>query len=331
MQIEAIIYDLLFNSDCVVIPQFGGLVAKQKSAALNSQLHLVYPPSKSFGFNPHIKESDGLLYSVVSSLRNIRFEEAKAEVDFWVIETKKQLSQGMKLNWEGIGIFFQDHAGSLQFIPNQQANFLLDTLHFQKIALTPLEVKQILRLENKSNASSAATWVWKAAAALALPILGVGIFAMSQKIQQTDWKYASFKLFGTKSRIATFDPSQTKTTIAWNDVVPEETIRYEAEALSKPEPLQQEGTPSKVESKLEVTADSNFHFDIIVGAFSVKSNALNYVNKLKSNGFDAYIAGYGKNGLLMVAAAGANNQEQAIKNLDSVQSKLNTQAWINEN
>jgi hypothetical protein len=33
----------------------------------------------------------------------------------------------------------------------------------------------------------------------------------------------------------------------------------------------------------------------------------------------------------MVAAAGADNQEQAIKNLDSVQSKLNAQAWINEN
>ncbi len=330
MQLEVILYDLLFNTDCLVIPQFGGLVAKQKSAALNSQLHLVYPPSKSFGFNPHIKESDGLLYSVVASLKNIRFDEAKTEVDCWVNETKKQLSQGTKLNWEGIGIFFQDHAGSLQFIPNQQANFLVDTLHFQKIALTPLEVKQDISLEEKSTTSTTtASWVWKAAAAMALPILGVGIFAISQKIQQTDWKYASFKLFGTKSRIASFDPGQTKTTIAWSDAVSEEIIQAEAQVKSELD--QPKEIPSTEKSKLEVTAEPNFHYDIIVGAFSVKSNALNYVNKLKSNGFDAYIAGYGKNGLLMVAAAGANNQEQAIKNLDSVQSKLNTQAWINEN
>lgn len=47
MQLEVILYDLLFNTDCLVIPQFGGLVAKQKSAALNSQLHLVYPPRKA--------------------------------------------------------------------------------------------------------------------------------------------------------------------------------------------------------------------------------------------------------------------------------------------
>jgi len=330
MQFEVIIHDLLFNTDCLVIPQFGGLVAKQKSAALNSQLHLVYPPSKSFGFNPHIKESDGLLYSVIASLKNIRFEEAKSEVDCWIIEIKKQLSQGVKLNWEGIGIFFLDHAGSLQFIPNQQANFLVDTLYFQKIALTPIEVKEIIPLEDKTAIStSTASWVWKAAAAMALPILGVGIFAMSQKIQQTDWKYASFKLFGTKSRIASFDPGQTKATIAWNDAVSEEILQTETQVKSELDNPQK--TPSAEKSKLEVTTQPNFHYDIIVGAFSVKGNALNYVKKLKSNGFDAYIAGYGKNGLLMVAAAGANNREQAIKNLDSVQSKLNAQAWINEN
>ena len=330
MQFEVIIHDLLFNTDCLVIPQFGGLVAKQKSAALNSQLHLVYPPSKSFGFNPHITESDGLLYSVIASLKNIRFEEAKSEVDCWIIEIKKQLSQGVKLNWEGIGIFFLDHAGSLQFIPNQQANFLVDTMHFQKIALTPLEVKQVVQIENIHTASpSNASWVWKAAAAMALPILGVGIFAISQKIQQTDWKYASFKLFGTKSRIASFDPGQTKTTITWSDAVSEAISQPEAQVNSELDQPQE--IPSAEKSKLEVTTEPNFHYDIIVGAFSVKGNALNYVNKLKSKGFNAYIAGYGKNGLLMVAAAGANDQEDAIKNLDSVQSKLNAQAWINEN
>jgi len=331
MQLEAIIHDLLFSTDCLVIPQFGGLVAKQKSASLNSQLHLIYPPVKSFGFNPHIKESDGLLYSVLASLKNIRFEEAKSEVDSWVLETKKQLSQGLKLNWEGIGIFFQDHSGMLQFIPNNQANFLTDTIHFHKIALTPLEDKQVVQLEVKPDSKRTATsWVWKAAAAMALPILGVGIFAISQKIQQTDWKYASFKLFGTKSRIAEFNPNHSAPTLAWNDVLNEETPLVEERIELTETPTKEETAPNAATAGENLT-EINFQYDIIVGAFSVQNNAVNYVNNLKSKGFNAYLAGYGKNGLMMVAASGANSQDQAIKNLDEVQSKLNSQAWINEN
>jgi cell division septation protein DedD len=328
MQLEAVIHDLLFNTDCLVIPQFGGLVAKQKSAWLNSQLHLVYPPSKTFGFNPHIKESDGLLYSVVASLKNVRFEEAKTEVDSWVLAVKKKLADGTKVNWEGIGVFFQDHGGSLQFIPNQQANFLIDTLHFHKIALTPLVKEQIVPIHKTEEHSSSSSWVWKAAAAMALPILGVGIFAISQKIQQTDWKYASFKLFGTKSRIATFNPSQTQSTIAWNDAIEEETAPVIQVKEVETDSINENPTPKNTNLEL---ANTHFQYDIIVGAFSVERNATKYMNKLKANGFDAYIAGYGKNGLLMVAAVGSNSHSEAISNLDLVQSKLNTQAWINEN
>jgi len=171
---------------------------------------------------------------------------------------------------------------------------------------------------------------------LALPILGVGIFAISEKIQQTDWKYASFKLFGTKSRIADFSPqSENRKTISWEMAEDHLETAKQSESsspITSDTPIIDNSIKTNSKPDTEFSgAEKEYKYDIIVGAFSVNSNALNYVKTLKSKGYNAYLAGKGKNGLLMVAVNGSDNQNQAIQTLDSVKIELNPQAWINQN
>ena len=215
MQFENLIKDLLYSNDCVVLPGLGGFIAKYKGATLNTSLHTIYPPQKTIGFNPQIKENDGLLVSALCALNNCSYSEGKAELDAWVKEQTNTLLRGEKLSWKGIGILFQDRLGKIQFIPDNKGNFSVESLGLEKIILVPVEreIQEPATVEVsvlEKRAAQGSKWIWKAAAVLALPILGVGIFALSHKIESTDWQYASFKLLGTKSRIASYTPDTSR-------------------------------------------------------------------------------------------------------------------------
>jgi cell division septation protein DedD len=330
MQFENLIKDLLYSNDCVVLPGLGGFIAKYKGASLNTSLHTIYPPQKTIGFNPQIKENDGLLVSALCALNNCSYSEGKAELDAWVKEQSNTLLRGEKLSWKGIGILFQDRLGKIQFIPDSKGNFSVESFGLEKIILVPVErevqepaAAEVSVLEKR--AAQGSNWIWKAAAVLALPILGVGIFALSHKIETTDWQYASFKLLGTKSRIAQYTPST-------NRDIPTYTVE---EDFIVPEPVVSAPVTSttKVENTEEIKVEDTQHlakYEIIVGAFSVPQNAKRMVAELKKKGFNARLSGK-KGNLQLVSAASDSNYEAMIQMLDKIKSEVNPSAWLKEN
>jgi cell division septation protein DedD len=329
MQFENLIKDLLYTNDCVVLPGLGGFIAKYKGASLNSNLHTIYPPQKSIGFNPQIKENDGLLVSALCALNNYSFSEGKLALDLWVREQKSALLRGEKLSWKGVGILFQDRLGKIQFIPDSKGNFSIEAFGLEKIILVPVEriveeplLEEVSVLEKR--AAQGSNWIWKAAAVLALPILGVGIFALSHKIESTDWQYASFKLFGTKSRIAEFTPATNRVIPTYS--VPDEIVPVENTVTIEPAVIQTEKTTVAEISKPVKPAK----YEIIVGAFSVSENANRLVAELKKKGFNASLSSK-KGNLQMVSAASDSNYASIIQALDKIKSEINSSAWLKEN
>ena len=330
MQFENLIKDLLYSNDCVVLPGLGGFIAKYKGASLNTSLHTIYPPQKTIGFNPQIKENDGLLVSALCALNNCSYSEGKAELDAWVKEQSNTLLRGEKLSWKGIGILFQDRLGKIQFIPDSKGNFSVESFGLEKIILVPVEreieepaAAEVSVLEKR--AAQGSKWIWKAAAVLALPILGVGIFALSHKIETTDWQYASFKLLGTKSRIAQYAPTT-------NRDIPTYTVEEDIVVTEPVASTPVISTP-KVENTEEIKVDNTTRlakYEIIVGAFSVPQNATRMVAELKKKGFNASLSGK-KGNLQLVSAASDSNYEAMIQMLDKIKSEVNPSAWLKEN
>lgn len=334
MQLEALIADLLFTNDCVVLPGFGGFVAKYKGAALNETIHAVYPPQKTIGFNPQIHANDGLLISAFSSVKNLSYNDAKIEVENWVNQQHLMLQRGEKLVWNQLGVLFQDRTGKLQFIPDGKMNFSIDSFGLQRIQLTPVireEKVQVtsepipsVEIETPTQAAikKGSSVVWKVAAVLAFPLLGIGIFAASSKLKNTDWQYASFKLFGIKSRISEYTPNERKLQLSNNAIeeTADSTFVYHLESQDVQAALA-DHLPAKKEKP---------KFEIIVGAFSVHSNAANYVKQLKEMGFPAYEAGR-KGNLQLVALQSAEDKKTAVQLLDSAKAKVNLSAWLKEN
>lgn len=328
MQFENLIKDLLYSNDCVVLPGLGGFIAKYKGATLNTNLHTVYPPQKTIGFNPQIKENDGLLVSALCALNNCSYAEGKIELDAWVKEQSNTLLRGEKVSWKGIGILFQDRLGKIQFIPDSKGNFSLESFGLEKIILVPVERKieepvtaEVSVLEKRVEQGS--KWIWKAAAVLALPILGVGIFALSHKIESTDWQYASFKLFGTKSRIAEYTPAVTRaiptyTVTEDTDIVPAPAINETAETA-----------PIRVE-ETEAVSTSKKKYEVIVGAFAVSDNAKRLVRDLKKKGFSAALSSR-KGNLQLVSSGSEDNYEAALQQLDRAKTEISSSCWLKEN
>jgi len=328
MQFENLIKDLLYSNDCVVLPGLGGFIAKYRGASLNSSLHTIHPPQKTIGFNSQIKENDGLLVSALCALNNCTYAEGKSELEAWVKEQSNTLLRGEKISWKGIGILFQDRLGKIQFIPDSKGNFSLESFGLEKIILVPVERKieepitaEVSVLEKRAEQGS--KWIWKAAAVLALPILGVGIFALSHKIESTDWQYASFKLFGTKSRVAEYKPAVTRTLPTYN--VTEETDLLPAPSIS--ETSETVATPIE---ETDVVSTGKKKYEIIVGAFAVPDNAKRLVRELMKKGFSASLSSK-KGNLQLVSSWSEDNYEAALQQLDRAKNEISSSSWLKEN
>ncbi|MBA3284223.1 MAG: SPOR domain-containing protein, partial [Nitrosopumilus sp.] len=59
MKIDQHISQLLYHHDCVIVPGFGGFVTNSQPARIHPVQHQFYPPSKSLGFNIHLRRNDG--------------------------------------------------------------------------------------------------------------------------------------------------------------------------------------------------------------------------------------------------------------------------------
>ena len=95
--IEHHIGDLLLRHNCVIVPAFGGFVAKQISAKIDYDKGSMTPPRKSLLFNKQLINNDGLLINEISQSRDISFDEAQLELAYTVNGWNRQLRKGKRI------------------------------------------------------------------------------------------------------------------------------------------------------------------------------------------------------------------------------------------
>lgn len=136
------IKSLLLTNDCVIIPDFGGLVSNPHSAAYNKLNKHFSPPYKALGFNTRLKNSDGLLAHEISIKSNVDYNEASRAIQAFVNQLKDDLSTNDQFVLDEIGTFYNDVNGNLRF--KQNTKLPLDTNFFglESIRSLPIEIKK---------------------------------------------------------------------------------------------------------------------------------------------------------------------------------------------
>ncbi len=139
MIIEKYIRQLLFQHDCVVIPDFGGFIAKYAAATVHPARHTFLPPSKEIAFNEMLRINDGLLISHVSVGEKISREQATKLVKDFTDYVRGQIWQSKKYLFEEIGTLSLNPEQKMEFEPIHQINYLNDGFGLPEMSFKPIE------------------------------------------------------------------------------------------------------------------------------------------------------------------------------------------------
>lgn len=137
--IEKYIKHLLFEHDCVVIPEFGGFIANYVGSDIHPIHHTFQPPSKNIAFNEMLRLNDGLLISHIATHENISREEAQKAVKEYTEFVKNEIRSKDKYKFEEIGTLYLNHEQRLQFEPENKINYLSHSFGLPELDYKPIE------------------------------------------------------------------------------------------------------------------------------------------------------------------------------------------------
>jgi cell division protein FtsN len=139
IKVDRHISELLFEHDCVIVPELGGFLASYVPSEVHPVQHTFSPPSKKIAFNGLLKQNDGLLASYVAQTESFTYNKAMKEIEGYVEDCHQQLSKGNKFTIELVGTLYRNSEGSLQFEPSKNVNRLKDSFGLVSIQFFPVE------------------------------------------------------------------------------------------------------------------------------------------------------------------------------------------------
>jgi hypothetical protein len=334
-KIEDLVSSLLLRHSCVIIPNFGGFVAKTISAKLDLDRGLFLAPSKQLLFNKNLLNNDGLLISEYASINAIEYSKSQSEIEEFVLDLKSKLNSKQSVHIERVGKLSYDLEGNLVFEQERYFNLLLSSYglsQVQFIANKEPEINEPSFKEKKINLNAPIrkiNYLKYAAAACLLP-LAFYSFWIPTHSGVLESGLISFKDFNPFYKKEIGDYSQQKMATQQNDVL-EKNVFENQITTSKNHRIglfkfdKGINIPIRIEEKkivkeiLDVKIE-NFQnkisntiaFEYIIGCFSNKENALVLISKLKKEGFAAQLAGGSPLVRVSIGSAYSDLQMQTI-------------------
>ncbi|MVM34467.1 SPOR domain-containing protein [Spirosoma sp. HMF4905] len=114
---------LLYQYDCVVVPELGAFLTHYQSASFTETSGLYLPPRKRVAFNEALRFDDGILANYIMLHEPVTREGAQRHVSVFVAELRQQVESTGRFELEGIGTFTHNEESRLQFSPSLRHNF----------------------------------------------------------------------------------------------------------------------------------------------------------------------------------------------------------------
>ena len=344
------IKELLFEQDCVVIPDFGGFVTNFDCAKINSNNRSIAPPQKWLAFNALLKNDDGLLYSYIAKQENISLSQANLKVKSFVEDTNRYLRFDKNYFIEGLGTFSQNEEERIQFQPKQTNNFYSESFGMENVFLKKSESLQnelqvVLKPNVVSNTTIQQVFVNDNREPMAEVLEDEEAYSyrkgrFSKVLPYVYGIAGSILLFSAiyfldnqQSNLSSLNPFQSqivgqpvaKTIV--KEEVPIITAKFENETENK---LVTESKTLPVLESKNIIKESNNRFFIITGSFGSKRNAKKLLSSLKNKGFENAEIIYPKRNekLIKVSAGGFRNESDADQEALKVAETMNQATWV---
>jgi nucleoid DNA-binding protein len=126
---------LLYDHECVIIPNFGGFVVNAQGFQLNEKDGKIHPKKKCVAFNEKLKTDDRFLSTEWAKNRSISQKEASLEIASISKELKSQLISQRELTFGALGSFTLIQENRISFSPNPDFNADLDVFGLFPVGL----------------------------------------------------------------------------------------------------------------------------------------------------------------------------------------------------
>lgn len=329
------ISELLYDYDCVIIPNFGGFVTNYAPAKIHPVQHTFTPPSKSIVFNKNLKSNDGLLANHMAVGLNTDYLQALKYIDQFVTETNLKLKSGKKVTIEDVGVLFWDAERNIQFQPHPK-NYLLDSFglaQFQspaikRDALVKRIEKQLKDRQPEALPAKRKTIKRVIIAAVAVPLIAALIWIPFQTDLLTKSEKANLNPFPAKNKTQEVVNEQP---VAVEIPVDKDTTLVNTSAVTAPS---QPVTKTMIEPvKADTTAVARmenrdaFKFHVVAGCFQVENNAVKYIESLRQQNINASIIGQNEKGLYVVSCGNFATRKEATAKLNDLREQQQT-VWL---
>ncbi|GHB82198.1 HU domain-containing protein [Persicitalea jodogahamensis] len=131
--VDKYIRKLLFEFDCVIIPEFGGILTHRIGVRYDETARIFKPSCKRLAFNEILKIDDGLLTYYFAAGENISRDRAAEEIKKFVLSLRAELENQQMVSIDQIGSFSTNNEGKLIFEPDYSQNYEQESFGFEEI------------------------------------------------------------------------------------------------------------------------------------------------------------------------------------------------------
>jgi len=342
VKIDVYISDLLYQYDCVIVPEFGGFVANYASAKIHPIHHRFVPPSKEVSFNKNLNQNDGLLSNHIAERKFISYEESNALLKAFVNQTIEELKRGDKIVIEKVGTLYLDPERNIQFVAESENDFLGEAFGLTAFRALPIKrEREVERIEQKiverlpvikESTKEKQRLFWPAAAVLFFAISLISINAQMNWLDTSNISYSHFfgndsaPVYSVKNKQPLADNrSTTKEFILMDGIFPYQAPDGDETQLF----VDNRQTQIDVDNTKTLLSESRqrLSYHVLAGCFSQRTNAINLVSSLRAEGFDAQLL-EGYKSYYAVSFGSFVGKSEAITLLRDVKSRKNPQAWL---
>lgn len=336
-KVEKHINDLLYEHDCVIVPEFGGFVANYASAKIHPVQHTFTPPSKNIVFNKNLKNNDGLLANRIVTTENTVYPEALKYINHFVENTNAQLRKGAKVKIDEVGTLFLDVERNIQFEP-AETNYLPDAFglsSFQSPAIKRDNIGKRIEKEFKDRgpipSEKRKVNIKKyVALAIAAPLIFGLIWIPLKTDLLKNINYSSLNPFAKREikmpEVKEVPKANTLPVAIKKDTISTKQITVNIEPSTSVASVKADTTAVVKEN----TVNLDYKFHLVVGCFQIESNAINFVNTLQQQNITAAIIGKNNKGLFVVSCGDFATNNEAVNNLAAIR-KTQPNAWLYKN
>lgn len=367
VKISSHIAQLLRAYDCVIIPGLGGFVANYGPSQYHLAKGILMPPNKAIIFNKNLINNDGLLVNHIAYHEKTSYADAFHRINEFANWCKNEFLLGNRIEFEELGVLYEDAEKTIQFRPDFSINFLTSSFGLYPVVakelvqsistpepvvesvkiipateekIEPIERKldqKIRVVETQNTEEKKVVEIRKrrtgrniAIAAVLLPITFYSIWIpLKTDVLKTGViEVADLNPFHRSVDIQTYAPiTQSKVNLSAHLAELPNEEVFETVRENLNNTLSRNDSTLVENVKVNLVDKKELRFHIIAGCFKEDENAENMVAYLKSKGYDAFVLDT-VNGLKRVSAGASSNVTEAMNTLRAIRQGNISEAWL---